>query len=85
MEQPSQNDKIIVYGTSWCYGARRAANFFEDHQIAYEWIDIDRDEQGRRFVESVNKGMRSVPTIVFTDGSILVEPTNQELAHKMGV
>ena len=38
-----------------------------------------------RFVEQVNNGNRSVPTIVFPDGSILVEPTVQQLKDKLGV
>lgn len=37
------------------------------------------------FVEQTNKGMRSIPTIVFPDGSVLVEPSNAELAEKLGM
>lgn len=85
MDQPQQTGKIIIYGTSWCYGSRRAANFLEEHKIEYEWIDIDRDERGRQFVESVNHGMRSVPTIVFPDGSTLTEPSAQELARRFNL
>jgi hypothetical protein len=47
-------------------------------------VDIDIDESGEEFVLSTNKGMRSVPTILFEDGSILVEPTDTELQYKLG-
>ncbi len=77
--------KIIMYGTTWCYGTRRAREVLEKNQIPYEWIDIDQDPEGRKYVESVNRGYRSVPTIVFPDGSILVEPSNAELCRKLGV
>jgi hypothetical protein len=45
-------------------------------------VDIDKDEVGEEFVLSTNHGMRSVPTIVFEDGSILVEPSDTELRLK---
>jgi mycoredoxin len=79
---PSQ---IIVYGTSWCGDSRRARAFLDQHHIAYTWIDIDQDLQARKYVESVNRGNRSVPTILFPDGSILVEPSQMKLAEKLGI
>ncbi len=77
--------KIIMYGTTWCYESRRARATLDQHNIPYEWIDIDLDMDGRKFVESVNRGYRSVPTIVFPDGSILVEPSSTELNRKLGL
>jgi mycoredoxin len=77
--------KIIMYGTNWCYDTRRARTIFEQNQIPYVWVDIDADMEGRKFVESVNRGYRSVPTIVFPDGSILVEPSNMDLKLKLGL
>lgn len=75
---------IIVYGTSWCGDCKRTRRFLDERNIAYSWIDIDTDLQARRFVEETNHGFRSVPTIVFPDGSILVEPSNNQLANKLG-
>ena len=79
------DSKIVVYGTNWCWDCHRARGFFKKNNIAYEWVDIDRNEQGEAYVLQVNNGMRSVPTIVFEDGSILVEPSNTKLAEKLGV
>ncbi|MEW6180150.1 MAG: glutaredoxin domain-containing protein [Chloroflexota bacterium] len=76
---------LQFYGTSWCYTSRRARATLDELNIPYEYIDIDSDMEGRRFVEQVNNGNRSVPTIVFPDGSILVEPTVQQLKDKLGV
>ncbi len=60
----------------------RARRYFDRNQILYAWVDIDKDEVGEEFVLSTNHGMRSVPTIVFEDGSILVEPSDTELRLK---
>ncbi|HWQ04187.1 MAG TPA: glutaredoxin domain-containing protein [Longilinea sp.] len=77
--------EIIMYGTTWCGETRRARAFLDRNNIAYHWIDIDQDMEARRFVEEVNHGYRSVPTIIFPDGSRLTEPTVHELAEKLGL
>lgn len=77
--------QIIIYGTTWCYDTFRAKKILDKNNIPYQWIDIDKDMDGRKFVEETNHGYRSVPTIVFPDGSILVEPSNDELTVKLGL
>ena len=77
--------EIIMYGTTWCGDTRRARRFMDEHNIQFKWIDIDQDPQARKFVEEVNHGFRSVPTIIFPDGSMLVEPSTSMLAEKLGI
>ena len=76
---------ITVYGAPWCPDCKRAKQFLGEQRVPYEWVDIDTDEEGRRRVQEVNNGKQIIPTIVFQDGSILVEPTNAELAAKLGI
>jgi len=75
--------EIIIYGADWCGDCRRARRFFIQNNIKFEWINIEQDKDGEQFVLKVNKGMRSIPTITFEDGSILVEPSNSQLAQKL--
>jgi mycoredoxin len=77
--------KVKFYGTSWCYSSRKARGVFDQNNIPYEWIDIDYDEVARSYVENVNRGNRSVPTILFPDGTVLVEPSMDELKSKLGL
>jgi mycoredoxin len=81
METPNP-EMIIIYGTSWCGDTRRARAFFSKHQIEYIWVDIDYDPAARALVEKINHGYRSVPTIIFPNGDILVEPTESQLNLK---
>jgi len=76
---------IVMYGASWCPDARRARKFFDEHDVTYQWRDIDEDPDAKAFVKQTNNGSVVVPTIVFLDGSILVEPSNQELGGKLGI
>jgi len=77
--------EISVYGAHWCPDCRSSKQFLGEHQIPYNWIDIEQDREAERFVLEKNKGKRIIPTITFSDGSFLVEPTNAELAVKLGL
>jgi thioredoxin reductase (NADPH) len=76
---------IMVYSTVWCPDCKRAKQFFGEQRVAYTNVDIEQDKKALAFVEKVNEGMRIVPTIIFPDGEILVEPTNAQLAEKLGL
>jgi len=78
-------DPIIVYGTKWCIDCFRAKRILDNNQIEYLWININQDKGAKEFVGQVNDGDLVVPTIVFANGSILSEPSNQELKRKLGL
>ncbi len=76
-------NNITVYGAHWCPDCRRSKQFLGEHQIPYDWVDIEEDKIGEQLVMENNNGKRIIPTIVFGDGTFLVEPTNAELAEKL--
>jgi glutaredoxin len=80
-----QDKPILVYGADWCGDCIRARKFLVEHQVPFEWIDIESNQIAENFVIQTNQGMRSIPTILFQDGSILVEPSNATLAYKLGI
>ncbi len=77
--------RMTVYGAPWCPDCKRAKQFLGEHRVSYNWVDIDLDAEGRAYVQRVNGGKQIIPTIVFDDGSILVEPTNAALALKLEI
>jgi len=79
----SESIQIIFYGTKWCGDCRRSRKVFSECNVDYVFIDIDLDRSGETFVKSKNHGNRSVPTIIFPDGSMLVEPSDKELKDKL--
>ena len=68
---------------NWCGDCRRSKRVFSDMQVPYVWFDLDQNSGAVEFVKSVNQGMRRVPTIVFPDGSMLVEPRDDVLRAKL--
>ncbi len=77
--------EITVYGAPWCPDCRRSKQFLAEQRVPYDWVDIDQDPAGADAVRAKNGGRQMIPTIVFADGSFLAEPSNDELARKLGL
>ena len=80
---PMAERRILIFGAPWCPDCLRAKQFLDHREVSYEWTDIDQDERARAYVREVNQGKQIIPTILFPDGSILVEPSNAELTRKL--
>ena len=78
-------DKIKFYGTMWCSDCHRSKEFLDTNKIDYEYTDVDENQEFAKYITKINNGLQRVPTIIFPDGSILVEPTNQQLADKLRI
>lgn len=85
MKGPHMSDTIAIYGANWCPDCRRAKKFLADQRIAYEWHDVEADPEAANIVQERNDGANTIPTIVFPDDSHLAEPTDEELAEKLGL
>ncbi len=76
---------IKLYGTEWCSDCKRSKKFLGEQRVHYDFINIEENLEGQSFVRELQKGGLSIPTIVFEDGSVLVEPSNAEIAAKLGL
>jgi mycoredoxin len=74
--------QIVMYSTQYCSDCLRAKAFFEANNIPYVPVMLEGNREATEFVMKMNNGYRSVPTIVFPDGSVLVEPSWQQLKEK---
>ena len=82
----AQTPDITVYGALWCPDCRRSKQFLAEHRIPYRWIDIEQEPAAQDTVRQLNDGRQIIPTIVFDDGGpILAEPSNAELAARLGI
>ncbi len=77
-EQP-----IVMYSTSWCGDCHRAKRVFDELDAPYENINIETEAGAVADMMRLNGGRQSVPTILFPDGSVLVEPSNSELIRHL--
>ncbi|WP_353651559.1 glutaredoxin domain-containing protein [Nakamurella sp. A5-74] len=78
----SQN--FTLYSTSWCPFSNRLKYDLDKARIEYTEIDIERTPEAATIVEGINRGNRTVPTLVFDDGSALTNPSLEQVRTKIG-
>jgi mycoredoxin len=76
---------LTVYSTTWCGYCHRLRSQLDREGIGYRAVDIERDEAAAAFVESVNGGNQTVPTVQFADGSTLTNPSIVELKEHLAL
>lgn len=79
MENP-----IIMYGADWCPDCKRAKSFLNEHNIDFDFIDIEVDEKHARTVEKINEGKRIIPTFRIL-GKSYTNPDNRTLSKIIGI
>lgn len=76
--------KLVVYSASWCPDCKRTKKLLDEKKVEYLDIDIGKDNDAFIFVEKLTRRVR-IPTLVFPDGTIMIEPPNEDLSHKLGL
>jgi thioredoxin reductase (NADPH) len=76
---------IKVYSAPWCPHCRRVKKFLSAHRVPYETVDIDVHPEAIEGLRQLQGGGQIIPTVVYADGSHAVNPTDQELASRIGV
>jgi len=76
--------KIVFYSAAWCPDCKRSKLLLDQHQIDYVSVDIGKDNDAFIFIEKLTRRVR-IPTLIFPDGTVMVEPEDSVLAQKLGV
>lgn len=76
-------EKITVFSASWCPDCKRAKKILDEKQISYELIDIGKENEAFLFIEKLTKRVK-IPTIIFPDGTMMIEPSDHDLLRKLG-
>ena len=70
--------QITMYGAAWCGDCRRSKKYLDSHNVEYNYIDVEADELASDKVIEINGGMRSIPVILFPDGTHMTEPSDKD-------
>jgi mycoredoxin len=76
--------QITVYTRPWCGGAMRVKRWLDQRKISYTEIDISSDKDAARYVEELNGGYQSVPTLLLDGKHVATEPSTAELEQLFG-
>ncbi|HZQ30434.1 MAG TPA: mycoredoxin [Mycobacterium sp.] len=75
--------RLTMYTTSWCGYCVRLKTMLKADGIAYDEVNIEQDPAAAQFVSSVNGGNRTVPTLKFSDGSTMTNPSAVQVRQKL--
>jgi mycoredoxin len=78
-----QQSSLTVYGHPGCPMVVPVRQFLNRAAIPYTYINIHDDSEARARVRQMNAGNETVPTLVFSDGTILSEPSVEEVQAKL--
>jgi mycoredoxin len=70
-----ENGTVLMYSTTWCGYCRRLRTQLDSEGIGYTVIDIEQHPEAAAYVEQVNGGNQTVPTVVYPDGSAATNPS----------
>jgi glutaredoxin len=73
-------EQTQLFGASWCADCRRTKSWLRRHDIPFTEFDTDADPAVRERAAVIAGGRTSIPVVVTPNGTVLVEPTNTELA-----
>lgn len=75
--------QVTMYGADWCGDCRRSKKFMDDNNVKFNYIDVEADPEASDKVIAINGGARSIPVIIFPDGTHLTEPSDRDLEAKL--
>ena len=75
-------DRLTVYGADWCGDCRRTKRFLDQTGTPYAWVDTATDAGARAMLKEA--GYLAIPVVLVPGGTVLVEPSNGELAAAIG-
>ncbi len=77
------SNEITMYSADWCSDCRRSKRLLDSLEVEYTLIDVENEPSGASKVLEMTGGSQSIPVIVFSDGTHLVEPSDIDLKSKL--
>ena len=75
--------QLTMYSTTWCGFCRRLKLQLDAAGVTYDEVNIERDPAAATYVQSVNGGNRTVPTLRFADDTALTNPSLAQVTEKL--
>jgi len=74
---------FTMYSTSWCGYCKRLKSQLNDLGITFDEVNIEEVPGTAEIVEKVNNGNQTVPTLVFSDGTAMTNPSAKQVQEKL--
>ena len=77
------SQRVTMYCTPWCGFCRRLKSQLAREGIEVAEVDIEQNPSAADYVMSVNGGMQMVPTVLFSDGTALTNPSAAQVRERL--
>lgn len=74
---------FVMYTTPWCGYCHRLKSQLAREGIEFSLVDIEQDPSAAEKVAEANGGNQTVPTLLFSDGSTLTNPSVAQVKAKL--
>jgi thioredoxin reductase (NADPH) len=81
---PRPVPELKVVGHRWSARSSEVREFLARNQVPYRWYPANEPE-GERLLDAAEADGMSLPVVITVDGDVLVEPTDSELAARVGL
>jgi thioredoxin reductase (NADPH) len=81
-EPPVQGIRVI--GHRWSPLSHQVKDFLARNQVSYRWLDIESDAEAGKLLALAGLGDTRLPVVMFEDGTFLQQPSNAEVAVRLG-
>jgi thioredoxin reductase (NADPH) len=82
---PADEPVMTVYGAAWCPHCKRMKKFLAEHKVRYANVDIDAEPEAIERLKEMQDGGQIIPTVVYPDGTHEVNPSDENLARRIGL
>lgn len=76
---------ITLYSPTWCGPCKGLKSDLEKSGIPFTQIDVKSDKKATAHMETINNGNRTVPTLVFSDGTSMTNPSIAKVKSHLGL
>jgi glutaredoxin len=73
---------VEVYGADWCGDTQRTRRHLDSLGVAYQYINVEQDQQASAWVKQQNDGKERKPTVKI-GAQVLTEPSDQTLEQAL--
>lgn len=75
---------VTMFTTTWCGYCRRLKAQMTEAGVPFTEVDVEERPDAAEIVEQVNEGNRTVPTLLFPDGTAVTNPSLREVTERLG-
>ncbi len=80
---PNSETRLVMYGAAWCPDVIWTKLYLKRHRVRFEYRDIDKNPDAMTELLALRGKAWVVPTVVLADGTVLDNPSRQELANRL--